>query len=586
MQLPPEKTSCFKSFFKASDKSTELKTAEIQFAVSVACHCSILAIDHIGEIIQKSCKCHLSNLKLHRTKCTKIISNVVAKSLSEELKKDVKGQPFSLMVDESTDCSSEKLLCVCIRYFSDAKAEIVTAFLSLIPVNRTTGEALFDAVKKCLEEYELDLCQCIGFASDGANNMIGERNSLWSRIKESNPNCIQLKCICHSLALCIQKAFNKLPSALDFLLSEVASWFSRSSLRRESYHEICGIMNPDEAQISSNPFQKLALTRWLSRGKVMFNLLQNWHELKAYFSIVEVPDDNEAKYRARIIKDMLFDDINYLYFHFAYPIVAEFEKVNAMFQSTNADPESLMKELHLHHQSLKSRLYDAAGNSFSMNLIGFGAKFLSETQRCLRQHNADPKFEISVREMKFRCKAMLEEALSQVTMRLPEEKLVFRGLSELNPRKCLSQMSRVPFSQLPLQHLFGENESDIENQYRKLLLHVWEEEDVFQGQIPMDSVEFWKGILHYTNATKSHPYKELAEYALSCLSVPVSNAVVERIFSTVNLTKTDLRNRMGIEVLSSIVRIRTTLGFETKCCVNFNVSQNMLSNFTNDMYKI
>ena len=201
VQLPPEKTSCFKSFFKASDKSTELKTAEIQFAVSVACHCSILAIDHIGEIIQKSCKCHLSNLKLHRTKCTKIISNVVAKSLTEELKKDVKGQPFSLMVDESTDCSSEKLLCVCIRYFSDAKAEIVTAFLSLIPVNRTTGEALFDPVKKCLEEYKLDLCQCIGFASDGANNMIGERNSLWSRIKESNPNCIQLKCICHSLAL-------------------------------------------------------------------------------------------------------------------------------------------------------------------------------------------------------------------------------------------------------------------------------------------------------------------------------------------------------------------------------------------------
>ena len=43
-------------------------------------------------------------------------------------------------------------------------------------------------------------------------------------------------------------------------------------------------MNPDEERVStSKPFQKLSDTQWLVRSTVLSNLLQNWHELLAYF---------------------------------------------------------------------------------------------------------------------------------------------------------------------------------------------------------------------------------------------------------------------------------------------------------------
>ena len=55
---------------------------------------------------------------------------------------------FCLLVDESTDVASDKSLCICIRFYDDENTEMGTYFWSLANVVETTGEALFEAVKK------------------------------------------------------------------------------------------------------------------------------------------------------------------------------------------------------------------------------------------------------------------------------------------------------------------------------------------------------------------------------------------------------------------------------------------------------
>ena len=84
-----------------------------------------------------------------------------------------------------------------------------------------TGENLMAAVKTITGKYELELENCVGFSSDGANNVAGAHNSVWSRIHEKSPNAVQLKCTCHSIALCVQHAFEELPSSLGAMLSDV-----------------------------------------------------------------------------------------------------------------------------------------------------------------------------------------------------------------------------------------------------------------------------------------------------------------------------------------------------------------------------
>jgi hypothetical protein len=61
--------------------SDELKTTEIELAVSIACRSALLTIDHLGKVISRNATGNtLEDLKLHRRKCTKILTNVVGPS--------------------------------------------------------------------------------------------------------------------------------------------------------------------------------------------------------------------------------------------------------------------------------------------------------------------------------------------------------------------------------------------------------------------------------------------------------------------------------------------------------------------------
>ncbi len=118
-----------------------------------------------------------------------------------------------------------------LHLFSERDGKIKTSFVTLAQVVRTTGVMLFEAVQSSLCKSKLAICNCIDYSSDGTANVAGEWNSLWSRIKAAAPPCMLIKCTCHSLALCIMKAFEKLLCQLGLLLSDIPKWFLNSSIR-------------------------------------------------------------------------------------------------------------------------------------------------------------------------------------------------------------------------------------------------------------------------------------------------------------------------------------------------------------------
>jgi hypothetical protein len=614
---------------------------ELKFACSVCCHMSINVIDHLGELIRANASAGstLSDLRLHRTKCSRLIDYVLSPSLREELQEDVKNSYFSILADESTDISVDKNLCICIKYYSKKTEKMETAFLGLFPVVRATGEALFSTIKEAVNGIGLELSNCVGLGCDGANNMVGEENSVWSRMRDAAPHCLLFKCVCHSLALCVQKAFNKMPSSLGFLLSEVAAWFNKSTLRREQYKAMCreeqhihlfDNMDVDEdedepeevaptagtsgessatatATVTSGatatanastgditagrdrgrttvpmPFTKASMTRWLVRGKLIKNLLLNWSMLKSYYGVVAQVAEQKIKHKAKVLHEILSDGINFLYMTFLSPIVKEFDQANIFFQSSHADPEAMVMELGLLHRSLRSRIKDNQGNNLALSVVDFGASFSSSVERMKRESGHHlPAFLVALEHVKGRCQVFLHDLLIQVENRLPVSMGIFRGLTGLHPKKVLSQTAQLPFEQLPGQHLMQERDL-VEIQYRKILFHPWREEDSFSEGLPKDAVGFWSKVLNYARGDGVKPYEDLAQYALAALSVPVSNAVVERIFSHVTIVKTKYRNKMQIKMLDSILRVR--LSISSGCCKNFLPTKSMIKKFNSAMY--
>lgn len=94
-------------------------------------------------------------VELHRTKCTAIIKNVIAPDLLSELIDDVSDMPYSLIIDESTDVSTIKYMCICIKYFSSKNNCVTIDFLSLLEVEKADANTLYSKLSDYLEEIGL-----------------------------------------------------------------------------------------------------------------------------------------------------------------------------------------------------------------------------------------------------------------------------------------------------------------------------------------------------------------------------------------------------------------------------------------------
>lgn len=88
--------------------SLKLQQPEASLSMYLAVHSSIAAVDHLAGVCKSQFDC--SSIKLHRTKCSKVINNVLCPHFNEELAKDIGNSYFSILVDESTDVSYTKIL--------------------------------------------------------------------------------------------------------------------------------------------------------------------------------------------------------------------------------------------------------------------------------------------------------------------------------------------------------------------------------------------------------------------------------------------------------------------------------------------
>ena len=138
---------------------------------------------------------------------------------------------------------------------------------------------------------------------------------------------------------------------------------------------------------------------------------------------------------------------------------------------------------------------------------------------------------------------------------------MFENLRKIDPQITLRHISRCPFADLLFLKLFDDKITVLEDQYQKFILVDWNNKEIFKAEgIPVNDTEkFWVSVLQ-------HPFfKDLAQYALTCLVTPVSNAVVERIFSLLTAVKTKSRNRMEMELLEVIIRIKMDMLLKKRC---------------------
>lgn len=111
--------------------------------------------------------------------------------------------------------------------------EVHQDFIGFAQVDTTDATALVSTIKDILIRISLPISKCVGQTYDGASNMSGKINGVSRKILSVNPKTIYIRCLAHTLNLCLQDSSSTcrpLNEALS-LTSEIAT-FIRASPKR------------------------------------------------------------------------------------------------------------------------------------------------------------------------------------------------------------------------------------------------------------------------------------------------------------------------------------------------------------------
>jgi len=409
--------------------------------------------------------------------------------------------------------------------------KILVCFLGLIKIEKASAECLYVKLKEFLKNLDLNVSNIIGIGTDGVNNICGQHNSLYTRLKEDNPNIQLIRCICHSLNNASCKAAEVLPSNLDFHCREIYMWFSHSSLRKIEYKRLHDILNKNEKTF--HKFVQLCSTRWLCRYNVINVILEHYDELKIHFEIVV---NKEKCYTARVLNEMLNDETNYLYLIILKPILNE---VNCIFQSNYVKIGNAMEDLKglvffLSKKSLKSAftitINDIIKNIDNdlaykeINNIDFGIEYYKYFHR-----KKTTLLSKDTNIVEQRIGNYLKQLLKELVQRLPLNVDLFKNMQSLSPKVCLSNFTRLKFIDLPLINVLI-SEKDLgtaETEYNLLTNVNW---NVLYGDnMLVDTYSFWPIVAQHKNAGGSLAFNTIARYVSNNKNKKRSKGTSKRI---------------------------------------------------------
>ncbi|OXU19211.1 hypothetical protein TSAR_006246 [Trichomalopsis sarcophagae] len=98
----------------------------------------------------------------------------------------------------------------------------------------------------------------------------------------------------------------------------------------------------------------------------------------------------------------------------------------------------------------------------------------------------------------------------------------------------------------------------------------------------LEIIDYWTEVYTVKNAAGDRKFGHICQLEFALLSLPISNAEVERVFSLVNIIKDKIRNKLAVTVVEAILHVRCTSQIE---CTVFVPTDLMLKRFTSeDMY--
>ena len=281
---------------------------------------------------------------------------------SDEMKKLLEKSPFiSVYCDGSTDKSEKEKEMIMVRVLDDFYPKI--KFLKLEKPENTKAEGILAAIDKAFVDFEMANYKqkMVGFCSDGASVMMGNRKGVIKLLKDAGQAdwIIPVHCFAHRLELAVKDCFKGtyMDSVVDTLTS-VYYFYKGSAKRNKEAQEVADIL----AEMFLKP-EKANGTRWVDHKlRASSKMIKNWKTIIIHMMNYSEDNTNRAEDREKatgiIRKVMQYKFVWFL--HFLKDILNEVSKISLLFQREDISISSAVTKLQSATLSLRD-LFDNKG---------------------------------------------------------------------------------------------------------------------------------------------------------------------------------------------------------------------------------
>ncbi|CAH0715749.1 unnamed protein product, partial [Brenthis ino] len=520
----------------------------------------------------------VSKLAVRRTKASHCIKNALGNNLAnivfDALR--VPGAFFSIIMDETTDCSTIKQLAFTVIYFNVESNKVETHFFDMIEVKSGDAISLVKYLTNVIESKQIPLSNLIGFCSDTTNVMIGEHNSVFSHLKAALPSIACIKCSCHLIHLAASKACLKLPRSVEDLIRNLGSHFSRSSFRQEKFAEFQAFFQCDLHKILN-----VATTRWLSVKNCVDRVLQQYTPLREYLRLAVFEDPSKTTEEMVATMDNEFTVIYLEFMSYTLGLLTQF---NLLFQSETpllykmkSSVENLLKTVcsnYITFSYVKSCTdimkieFDDESKYDRLDRVYLGV-LATESLQKLKNNSQVPETDVNM--FLITCRSFYVELAKQSLQRFDFKDSLFNFIDLVNPSVAQSftfKSLKPIFVRFPVLYDYY-NMQEVDDEWREHALLDHESYDLH----PSDGAEeYWRKVFHLKNALGQSLFPNLKGILNALLVLPFSNASVERVFSSLKNIKNDHRNKLKTSTIIALMQTKDQI----KDCVKFEPTINML----------
>ncbi|XP_039130910.1 zinc finger MYM-type protein 1-like [Dioscorea cayenensis subsp. rotundata] len=458
------------------------------------------------------------NNQMTSPKVQKELANACAAEITRVIVDDIGDNYFSLLIDEARDISVKEQMGVILRYVNK-DGYVIERFLAMVHVPDTSAISLKNAVDCLFSKHKLSLSRLRGQGYDGASNMRGEFNGLKALILKENLYARYVHCFAHQLQLVIVVIAKDNRIVSDFfqyvtMIVNVtrASCKRKDQLRQHHHDRLVEQLEKEEIVSGRGKNQESSLarpgdTRWGSHYTTILRLISMWTSVLEVLQ--NVHDDGASNDNRGIAASLIEKMENYQFIFIMYLMSHLLRITNELSLALQQKDQNIVQAMRL-IEAVKARLQglrETRWEEFMEEVIDLIAQEIqnhfpeASTELLLLMSYHDPRDSFS----KFNIQKLLR-------------------LAELNPED---------FSMTECMML--------EDQLATFIYDVQHDEDFTNIR---DLGDFARKMVETEKCFIFPLVYRLLELALV---LPVATASVERVFSAMNIVKTDFRNKMGDE---------------------------------------